>query len=228
MKQGRIYTLSHPVTHEVVYIGKTINSLDNRLYGHIGDSKRHNRKICTWIQKLLKNGLKPIIEEVDCCDELELPALEQFYISLFKFWGFELKNHTSGGEGLLDFKHSEKTKLNKSLQIRGSNNPFYGKTHTDETKRKISESNKNRKMSNEFVEKRRSYMKDNPITEETRKKIAESNKIKVIQYDLNMNIIKVHNSAADASRDYNFSTGHISSCCKGKRKTHKGFIWKYM
>jgi group I intron endonuclease len=228
MKEGKIYTLAHPVTNEIVYIGKTTSSLTNRLYGHIGDSKRHNRKICTWIRKLFNVGLIPIIEELDSCNELDLATLEQFYISLFKNWGFKLKNHTIGGEGLLGFSHSEKTKLNKSLQIRGSNNPFYGKIHTDETKRKISESNKNRKMSNEFVEKRRSYMKDNPINKETRKKIAESNKIKVIQYDLNMNIIKVHNSAADASRDYNFSTGHISSCCKGKRKTHKGFIWKYM
>ena len=71
-------------------------------------------------------------------------------------------------------------------------------------------------------------MKNNPIPKEVYKKIAESNKIKIAQYDINMNLIEVHESAADLCRkNPEFSTGHISSCCKGKRKTHKGFIWKY-
>lgn len=228
MKRGIIYTLSHPITKRIVYVGKTITSLETRLSGHIGDSKRHNRKICKWISKLTSEGLTPVIEELDCSSEEDLARLEIFYIELFKAWGFDLKNHTEGGEGLMGFKHSDKTKKMKSLQVLGTNNPFYNKTHSQEAKDKISKANKNRKMSEEFCNKRSQYMKANPIAKETYQKIAEANKIKVAQYDLDMNLIKIHDSAADACRDSpELSTGHISSCCKGKRKTHKGFVWKY-
>jgi len=111
MKTGIIYTLSHPITKKVVYVGKTINTLETRLYGHIGDSKRHSRKICKWISKLTSEGLIPLIEELDSSSEEDLARLEIFYIELFKTWGFDLKNHTDGGEGLIGFNHSEKSKL---------------------------------------------------------------------------------------------------------------------
>lgn len=228
MKTGIIYTLSHPTTKKVVYIGKTIHTLKDRLYGHIGDSKRHNRKICKWINKLTSEGLLPLIEELDCSSEKDLARLEIFYIELFKSWGFDLKNHTNGGEGLIGFNHSEKSKLLMSMKRMGEKNSFYNKTHTQEAKDKISLSRKGKKMSEEFCKKRSDYMKANPITKETYQKIAEINKIKIGQYDLDMNLIKIHNSAADVCRDMpGFSTGHICSCCKGKRKTHKGFVWKY-
>ena len=228
MKTGIIYTLSHPITKKVVYVGKTINTLETRLYGHIGDSKRHSRKICKWISKLTSEGLIPLIEELDSSSEEDLARLEIFYIELFKTWGFDLKNHTDGGEGLIGFNHSEKSKLLMSKERKGEKNAFYNKTHSQEAKDKISKANKNRKMSEEFCNKRSQYMKANPIPKETYQKIAEANKIKVAQYDLDMNLVKIHNSAADACRDLpELSTGHISSCCKGKRKTHKGFVWKY-
>jgi group I intron endonuclease len=228
MKTGIIYTLSHPITKKVVYVGKTINTLETRLYGHIGDSKRHNRKICKWISKLTSEGLIPLIEELDSSSEEDLARLEIFYIELFKAWGFDLKNHTDGGEGLIGFNHSEKSKLLMSKERKGEKNAFYNKTHSQEAKDKISKANKNRKMSEEFCNKRSQYMKANPIPKETYQKIAEANKIKVAQYDLDMNLVKIHDSAADACRDFpELSTGHISSCCKGKRKTHKGFVWKY-
>ena len=105
-----------------------------------------------------------------------------------------LKNHTEGGEGLIGFKHSDKTKKMKSLQVLGTNNPFYNKTHSQEAKDKISKANKNKKMSEEFCNKRSQYMKANPIAKETYQKIAEANKIKVAQYDLDMNLIKIHDS----------------------------------
>ncbi len=228
MKIGFIYTLAHPITKKIVYIGKTINSLEHRLCGHISDSKRHNRKICKWINKLSREELIPLIEELDSCSIENLAELEIFYIDLFKTWGFDLKNHTKGGEGLLGFRFSEESKILLSEKRKGEKNSFYNKSHSQETKNKISKANKNRKMSEEFCKRRSEYMKNNPISKEVYKKIAEANKIKIAQYDINMNLIEIHESAADLCRKRpEFSTGHISSCCKGKRKTHKGFIWKY-
>lgn len=49
----------------------------------------------------------------------------------------------------------------------------------------------------------------------------------VIQYDMEMNIIKEYPSAKEAMRQTKMSQGHISECCRGEIKQYNGFIWKY-
>ena len=53
-------------------------------------------------------------------------------------------------------------------------------------------------------------------------------KVKVIQYDKNMNVIKIWNSITEASMNVNISKMNIIKCCKGVNKTAKGYIWKYL
>jgi group I intron endonuclease len=228
MKHCYIYTLSHPINGEIVYVGKTVTSLSHRLSSHIIDSKRHSRKICTWIKKLSNQGLTPVIEELDRCSNDESSQLEQFYIQMFKSWNFILKNHTDGGEGTFGYKHSKEYCELKSKQVRGENNPFYGKKHNDDVKQKISAANKNKKMKDEFCKKRKEYMMLNPLSKETRRKIAEANKIPIVQLDLNLNYITTHKSTVDACDSVPGALdSHICNCCKGKRKSHKGFKWMY-
>ena len=50
---------------------------------------------------------------------------------------------------------------------------------------------------------------------------------KVAQYDMNMNLIKIYPSANEAKRQTGFSQGHISEVCRGEKKQHKNYIWKY-
>ena len=64
------------------------------------------------------------------------------------------------------------------------------------------------------------------LSEEHIRKISEANSKQVAQYTLEGELNKVWNSAMEAERN-GFSQRHISECCQGKRKTHKGFIWKY-
>jgi hypothetical protein len=51
---------------------------------------------------------------------------------------------------------------------------------------------------------------------------------KVLQYDLNMNLIKTWNSASECKRN-GFSQGTISSCCRQVKsfKTYRKYIWRY-
>ena len=50
----------------------------------------------------------------------------------------------------------------------------------------------------------------------------------VLQIDLETNqIIAEYPSVAEALRQLNISQGHISECCRGERKTYKGFKWCY-
>lgn len=50
---------------------------------------------------------------------------------------------------------------NHSVNMAGTNNPFYGMNHTIETKSKISIANSGKKRSKEFIENRRNLMKIN-------------------------------------------------------------------
>jgi hypothetical protein len=51
---------------------------------------------------------------------------------------------------------------------------------------------------------------------------------KVKQYDLNMNLIKIHNSIADAGRNVGVHKNNIWGVINNLRKTSGGFIWKYL
>ena len=50
---------------------------------------------------------------------------------------------------------------------------------------------------------------------------------KVIQYDIDgVTVIKIHDCIICTEED-GFIPSSVTKCCKGKIKTHKGFIWKY-
>lgn len=49
----------------------------------------------------------------------------------------------------------------------------------------------------------------------------------VCQYTLNGYYIKTWKSMSEAARAYGGQASSIVSCCKGRHKTYKGFIWKY-
>ena len=50
---------------------------------------------------------------------------------------------------------------------------------------------------------------------------------KIIQYDKQMNVIKIWNCLKDVERELNIYATHISACCRGKQKAAGGYIWRY-
>ena len=48
----------------------------------------------------------------------------------------------------------------------------------------------------------------------------------VLQYTLDGQFVREWESTAECGRN-GFNQGHVAECCQGKRKTHKGFIWRY-
>lgn len=83
----------------------------------------------------------------------------------------------------------------------GEKNSFFGKTHTEETKRKISEANKGK------------YDGGKP-------------KIKIKAINLETGVEKVYESKADASRDGFPSREYINQCIKGLKKSYKKHTFK--
>ena len=67
---------------------------------------------------------------------------------------------------------------------------------------------------------------ENTDYKEVGRKNAEKQSKKVYQYTKDGEFVKEWATAAEADRN-GFSGSKISLCCLGKRKKHKGFIWKF-
>jgi len=176
-----IYTLSNPTTNEIRYVGKTCKSLKTRLNGHLKD-KRNNYRSC-WIKSLLNDGLIPKIETIDVSDNDNWQLMERYWISQFKTWGFKLVNYTDGGESLSGYKHSKETrvKLSKSQT---------GKTYSDESKNKMSNSRiKYEKENKTEFSKRYDTLKETIKNKSEEQKIERKNKMSISMKlaHLNMN-----------------------------------------
>jgi len=178
-----IYTLSNE--YGIRYIGKTIN-LKKRYDSHINESSLKRTHKEKWINKTLTNGGKIIMEILDICDEKESDFIEIYWISQFKTWGFNLVNLTSGGDGgssMKGRKLSDETKLkmsesakNRGLTIGGWNK---GIKMSDDFRKKISQISKGRIVSNETKQKiseSNKGKKKKPMSDETKLKISEKKK----------------------------------------------------
>lgn len=125
----------------------------------------------------------------------------------------------------------------QSDRISGEGHHMFGKHHTEETKSKISESNKGlikhsleaRELRRQWVKEGRTGMLGMNHSEESKKKISESRKGrfgKAVICTLSDGS-SVEYTTAGIAMDDGFDSSSIIKCCKGKAKTHKGCTWKY-
>lgn len=85
-----IYTISHPLTNEIVYVGCT-SDFDSRVRTHI-NSRNNNTNISIYINSLRNNWLLPKIEILEEVDETFVFESELYWIRQLKCWGFNLLN----------------------------------------------------------------------------------------------------------------------------------------
>lgn len=146
------------------YIGKTSNSNPmNRWARHLYNA-RNKYSVSYQYQAIHKainkygedNFIFEVIEE--CETEPESLLREQFWIKHYDSFGKRGYNLTAGGEGSSGFKHSEESRQKMSAMRKGKRlgkeNSFYGKTHTNQTKKIIGQQSKGRKHSLVSIESR--------------------------------------------------------------------------
>lgn len=96
MEKVFIYMLVDPRNQQVRYIGKAKEPQKRFQRGH--RYEKQNTRKCNWVQSLLKQGLTPLVQIIDEVLFSEWQFWEMHYISLYKSWGFDLTNHTGGGD----------------------------------------------------------------------------------------------------------------------------------
>ena len=141
-------------------------------------------------------------------DKQEALNIEEMFIRLFDSTneGYNTSSYSSHS-----CKHLEESKRKMSEAKTGENNYWYGKHHSEETKKRISESKIGKHLS-----------------EETKRKISESMGVNgIIQFSKEGELIAEYPSIAEAGRQTGCKNQSICNCCKGNRKSAGGFIWKY-
>ena len=214
----KIYTLKHPDTKEIRYVGKTVQQLKYRLATHISRSKKYRYAyVNCWIYSLLQQGKKPIIELIEEIEDSLWEEREmywiQYYSSRAKLTNFQLGGgHSNVGKEL---KKEHRKAISESLK---------GKPRDEETKKRISESHKGKVLSESTKQKLREINLGKSISQKTRIKMSKGG---VEQYNLDGVLLNTYISLQEAAIQTGLFKGNISSACTGRLKTYGKFKWKY-
>ena len=173
--------------------------------------KGENYKDCTVCERWLT--LSNFVEDVTLIDGYDEERFINGELVLDKDIKSGGKNKTYIIEQCLLTTHEANTReavrTRDNGYLQGKNNPMYGKHHTEEVKRKISE-NHAKPGEGKFGSEHHSSKK-------------------VAQYDKQNNeLIKIWDSMMDVQRELGIDNASISKCCKGKLKSAGGFVWKYV
>ena len=116
-----------------------------------------------------------------------------------------------------------------------------GRHFSEEHRKKISEAKKGKSLSAEAKNKMSESRKGEKNhwfgkhhSEESRKRMSEAKKgkpnislSKPVGAYKNGELVMAFQSTQEAGRN-GFQSGHVRGCCTGRRKTHRGYQWKYM
>lgn len=247
----QVYGLKMDDDEKIRYIGITSKNIQVRINEHLKDLSRTNVKTHkkNWIVSCMNLGkqIGYIILEDNLTQE-EAFKKEIEYIKLFKSFGANLVNGTLGGDGVRvtndvrmkfkqrkGFRHTKETREKMSIMRKG-------KKLSDETKRRMSESQKRagnkpiitdeiRKKKSERMKGMTSLMKGKKHSESTKKKISLSKfghksarRTRVVQLDKNNNLVKEFESLTQAIIETKIN--NISRAIKNN-KIAGGYFWKH-
>ena len=201
-----IYKIINNINNKV-YIGKTEYSVEKRWKEHCNDAfkdRNEKRPLYAAIRKYgIKNFSIELIEETNIPEEKEIYWIK--YYNSFEN-GY---NATLGGDG----KHYADYDLIYSFFQKGLNN------------KEISEI-----TGYDFRTIQASLNRNNVSVEERQKRGHEHAYKKVAMINPKTNqIIQIFPSMAEAVKEIGeANSSHIAAVCQGKRKTCRGFSWKYV
>ena len=223
MKCG-IYKITNKLNGKI-YIGQSVD-IKKRWREHIFSSlhlenKDHNSPIHLALAKYGKDNFN--FEIIEICDKNKLNEKEIYWIDYYKSYknGY---NATIGGDE--DHRH-----LGTPIEVYDlEGNYIITYDNATITAEKIGV---HRGCIYQILDGKRLSAKgfqfkrvnDDKII--TKYKSRQGGTIKILQKDLNNNVIKEWDSAAQIKRELGFDSSSITKCCKHKLKTYKGYRWYY-
>lgn len=225
-----IYIILNPVTNEVKYVGKTLNT-KRRFYQHL--HTKLNSYCSKWIYSLLEKNIIPEFVIIDEVYEDNWQFYEEYWISQFKSWGFNLTNLTSGGEGCNNRCVSEQTRKNISINQKGEKGYWFGKKFSKEHIEKIIRKNDKhhffgKTFSEEHKLKLSNVNKGKILSEITKQKISDSLKGKnnpVSKKVINLETSIIYDTIKDAALDNDIKYTTLFSYLSGKSKNKTKLVF---
>lgn len=236
-----VYYLINPIKNVPFYVGKGKN---RRCYQHLTDKASYtkNRRLTGHIRNLREAGIEPLVVKIkDNLKEEEAFLLEENEIVKYGRIGYDENGI------LMNIFIS-----NRPEKRIGTDNGFYGKTHSEETKRSISEANLGRKHTEETKRKMSNSHRGIPKSTETKRKMSEKatgrnhtdkTKNKLKEYNLQEDVLRKNIESkqkewivitpegneelvvnlSDYCVEKQLSRSKMYSVASGNRNHHKGY-----
>jgi len=249
-----IYVLKNPINNKIRYVGKSRN-LKQRFKNHINKCRDKNTHKRNWINKLIKDGLKPIMEMIEETNNDNWKEREKYWIKYYTDKGCKLVNHTEGGDGLTfgnqtSFKKGDGNKKVISLKTNGNIFKIFpsikdANLYFDLNGGNLGGTlNKSRKTCKGYIwlyYEEYTNMSSDELLEHIKwanDKIKKPNKTsfskghdinskKVYQYTKSFKLIKEWKSCSEASRKLSLNNIAIGNCARQTTKSSGGFYWSY-
>lgn len=210
------------------YIYITTNNVNGKRY--IGQ-KKMNRNWKNYLgsgillQKAFKkygkeNFSKVIIDFAYSKEELD--EKEAQYIKFFDAVNSDDYYNLQNGGNTAETTEEIKEKIRQSHigLLAGEKHPMYGKHHTEESRKKMSESLKGRTCQN----------KGKPMSDEQKEKLKKTRQNIPRRFHKPIICVetgKIYDAICDAEREFGYEQGRISRVLCGDRKTTGGYHWQY-
>lgn len=237
MKSG-IYRITNP-TNGKIYIGSSYD-IENRWRKHVEKLNKGNHPNIHLQRSWNKRTTDFVFEKLELCIIEDLLSREQYYIDNLKpQYNIELNAGSSLGvkrrQETIDKirvattgrKQSQETIDKRVIKLKGKRNltPLQRESYAKDKR------GKNNPIFKHGWTKQVQAMKLANIGSKRDKLVGRKISVKlskpICQLDFSNNIIREWESAQEVERELGWSNSAINRVCNNKKKTYKGYLWKF-